>query len=491
MKTKLILGGPGSGKTTRLLDVVDAEIRSGTRPDRIAFVSFTKKAASEAKERAMARFNLDDDDLPHFRTLHSLCFRAIDARRDQMMTDRSDYSTIARHLGLEFDGGGTSPDDGGGTKEGDRIKHLAQLARSTRQSLQDVWRESGAEFPFDRLHQWVLTVEAYKERHEKREFVDLLEQYLDIGSSLPVSVAIIDEAQDLTALQWAVVEKAFPEVDRRYVAGDDDQAIHAWMGADIRAFLNIKHDEHEVLPISHRLPRAVFDVATRFVQKHVADRFEKEWGPKDSNGAGFVRWIGSLGELDIVDGSSWFLLGRNVHLLRGARDHVRRQRVPYTFRGWPSIDESHRKAIESYERWRDGDKLGEAPAFRKYMIARDWALLQKNGDTLPTWQDALRKIPEPARAHYEDVLTVFGTLDVEPRITISTIHGVKGGEADFVVVSPSMSRRTYEAMLHEPGGADSEGRVFYVALSRAKRGVYILFPEGREHHTGLLPGELK
>ena len=55
---RLILGGPGTGKTTRLLDIVAEEIEKGTSPERIAFVSFTRKATEEAQDRAIKKFNL-------------------------------------------------------------------------------------------------------------------------------------------------------------------------------------------------------------------------------------------------------------------------------------------------------------------------------------------------------------------------------------------------------------------------------------------------
>ena len=53
MKTKIILGPPGTGKTYNLLKLVEAELARGTPPDRIAFVAFTKKAANEARELSL------------------------------------------------------------------------------------------------------------------------------------------------------------------------------------------------------------------------------------------------------------------------------------------------------------------------------------------------------------------------------------------------------------------------------------------------------
>ena len=74
-RVNVILGPPGTGKTTTLLNVVDEAIASGIAPERIAYLAFTRKAAHEAQDRAIARFNIDSDRLPYFRTLHSLAFK--------------------------------------------------------------------------------------------------------------------------------------------------------------------------------------------------------------------------------------------------------------------------------------------------------------------------------------------------------------------------------------------------------------------------------
>ena len=69
MKT-IILGPPGTGKTTTLLNLVDEFIQQGIRPKQIGYFSFTKKAATEAANRAAEKFGLDiDNDLSNFRNV--------------------------------------------------------------------------------------------------------------------------------------------------------------------------------------------------------------------------------------------------------------------------------------------------------------------------------------------------------------------------------------------------------------------------------------
>ena len=85
MKT-IILGPPGTGKTTTLLNLVDEFIQQGVRPKQIGYFSFTKKAAKEAASRASVKFGLDvETDLSNFRTLHSYAFRMLGMSKEKMM----------------------------------------------------------------------------------------------------------------------------------------------------------------------------------------------------------------------------------------------------------------------------------------------------------------------------------------------------------------------------------------------------------------------
>ena len=70
-----IFGPPGTGKTTKLISIVKQELEDGTRPEDIAFVSFSRKAADEARTRASSALNMNPDEMVWFRTLHSMAFQ--------------------------------------------------------------------------------------------------------------------------------------------------------------------------------------------------------------------------------------------------------------------------------------------------------------------------------------------------------------------------------------------------------------------------------
>jgi superfamily I DNA/RNA helicase len=90
--------------------------------------------------------------------------------------------------------------------------------------------------------------------------------------------------------------------------------------------------------------------------------------------------------------------------------------------------------------------------------------------------DVLSGVSQRDRDAYAASLRV-GTWGEEPKVLISTIHGVKGGEADRVCVLESCT----QAPLRNLDRADrraEEIRLAYVAITRARLGFYVLEHQG-------------
>ena len=90
-------------------------------------------------------------------------------------------------------------------------------------------------------------------------------------------------------------------------------------------------------------------------------------------------------------------------------------------------------------------------------------------------------MPEESRVYITALLRRGEKFNGEPRITVSTIHGSKGGESENVVIFTDLSPAADDAMRT---GNDDVHRVFYVAVTRAKQNLYIIEPDdnNRSYH---------
>jgi DNA helicase II / ATP-dependent DNA helicase PcrA len=500
-KTRLVVGPPGTGKTTELLRRVDEMLGRGVPPEDIAFIAFTRKAANEAKHRAMEKFRFTSEQLPWFRTLHSLAFNRLGIQRTQVLGVK-DYIAICGPLGLHITLKGINEDGTlSGLSKGDRLLFTEMMARARMCPLKEYWEM----LPNEDIYWWELerlerTIKQYKESQGKIDFIDMIYRFCEAGQMPNYEALIVDEAQDLSTVQWKMVSRLAFKAKEVHIAGDDDQAIFRWAGADVEAFQEYPHNDMLVLPQSYRVPKKVQEIADVIIGR-VDSRIPKAWAPRDVDGE--VHYVRTLDDIDMSTGT-WLLLGRNIYLLQEYNSFcIRAGWVFESVLGSP-VKPSTIEAIRMWENLRKGNHISIASAKKVYDfmsvkvgvaygsktkldrtpedqqvclqdLRTNYGLL-----TEAIWHEAFDRIPVEERQYFIAALKNGEKLLKEPRIKINTIHGVKGGEADNVVIFTDMAQRTFREYHQTP---DDEHRVWYVGVTRARERLFIVEPKTQMNYA--------
>jgi len=460
MKAFAIFGPPGTGKTTEMLRLVGEARDRGYGPDEIGFFSFTKAAAGEA----LKRLGLTRSD--KVSTLHSLCFRLVGASPPQMV-DGYKLRKFGAKAGIPF-AGVASDEYGEQMEDGDKYLALYNLARSRLTSPRDEYYAAD-DRPGD-FAQFKYCIESYnswKEAYGYLDFTDLLEQYVAQPRNHGARVLFIDEAQDLSPLQWRVIDRmlGFPQVDEVTIAGDDDQAIYEWAGADphgMASFASRYAGEARVLAQSYRVPREVHEVARGIVVR-IRERVQKRYRPAPREGK--VVQYGAFMPETIEHGDDVLILCRSHAIRKEVEGHLIAARKPYRNEGGrPGLFESQ---------WADAIRALHKLARGEGVTARELEVMAKVG-TRDTKEDLNRRDfraivsrgPERAFNIPLEHVEFFreADLSLSPTIRLSTIHSAKGREARRVVLHCGITTRTHAAMDTNP---DQEHRVWYVGVTRA------------------------
>ena len=492
-----IFGPPGTGKTTTLLNMLDNALDSGMSANSIAFLAFTRKAATEAKERASARFHLDPDkDLFYFRTLHSLALSMSGIRTEQIM-DRQHYKELSDIISIPLVSGTSLDDDIVDKQATDHpILSLINLARLCKTPLREQYNKTDMFFDWNTVNYVAKCYKEYKHEHELYDFTDMLQCFIEEADVCcpKFDLVFLDEAQDLSPLQWDIAHILDKNAKKMYAAGDDDQAIYRWAGADVEQFITLDGSS-ETLSQSYRVPRLIHRTAETIVSR-ISSRYPKKYEPKNEDGN--VQHISRLEDIDVSSGQ-WLILAQAGYILNPVVEMLRSSGYLYTHKGNRSISAKISSAVNGWEQMRKGKSItletvkdiysfmstgkrvkrgfktmsgaDDSNVFNMKELQDEWGLAI--GDEL-IWREALDRLPEESRVYITAMLRRGEKFNAEPRITISTIHGSKGGESENVVVFTDLSPSADDAM---SGGNDDLHRVFYVAVTRAKENLFIVESE--------------
>jgi DNA helicase-2/ATP-dependent DNA helicase PcrA len=304
-------------------------------------------------------------------------------------------------------------------------------------------------------------------------------------------VVFIDEAQDLSPMQWDMAKSIWKKTEDSFIAGDDDQAIFKWAGADVDSFIALQ-DQMINLPLtqSHRVPIKVHQIAMGIINR-IKHRINKTWKPKTNEG-GLHRHF----EVDSVDMSSgeWLVLARTKHMLQDIEDILYRKGLYYKTKNKRNYEKDIQDSAINWEHLRKGQPLtyNQVEKIYGYMspnhtnksslhgmtkgafynidqLTKDFGLSTKK-----VWYEAFDDAGS-RRVEYLRKMRANGEqLNKEPRIELSTIHAAKGGESQNVVLLTDLTKTTLDGYEKNP---DDESRLFYVGATRTKENLHIIEPK--------------
>ena len=281
----LILAGAGSGKTKTLttrLAYLLGEV--GIDPANTLTLTFTNKAASEMRDRALRLIGDRAAYPPLLCTFHKFGLLFLKFHIDRLgrnnnfvIIDRDDKKSLARSLAKEL-----------------RIDlNLSFLAgeiskyKNTLLTPEEVIAK--AELPD--YKKAALLYQRYQENIEENNLVDfddllmltyrILEENEDLRreTSQRYQYIMVDEYQDTNELQYKLLRLLCSEHDNLCVVGDDDQSIYGWRGANIRNILEF-HEHFDntrivKLEVNYRSTRPILEAANTLIE-HNSKRLGKK-----------------------------------------------------------------------------------------------------------------------------------------------------------------------------------------------------------------------
>jgi len=473
MGATVIYGPPGTGKTTKLVEQVNLLIQSGVNPNTICFLSFTRAAAREMAKRV-------DNENVNISTIHSLAYKVSNLNKNQLM-DKSNYLQFAKLTGFVING--SNPEDQGNLTVGDQFLALYSLHENL--LLDDSKRTfslhgtngSPKEFKF-----FVKKIKEFKEAYGVVDFIDMLKLALKLPPP-GFDYFFIDEAQDLSPLQWCLINHWSSGCKYMFVAGDDDQAIYVWGGADpngMNKFANKHNAKTVILNQSYRVPKSIHELANNVIS-NIKCRIEKEYLPKGHEGK--IRKFDSPFLLPVPrHGEDILFLYRNHSLRQEFEQILIDNYVPYVVdSGKPGYFQSQLiRAVRLVIKIRENY---QKPTFQPLTQTQQRLLskffpghiksIQKNDFDFTLNKHWTKYIIGPfEQIEYVKQIEKKMLLHAVPTIHLSTIHGSKGREAERVVLLNGLGGRSMDSHTINP---DSEIRNFYVAITRSKNILDIVY----------------
>ena len=353
------------------------------------------------------------------------------------------YRELSKLLGIKLSNTNRKMDTYGFQLQDDVFAKIIDMARVRNIKVEQQFQETGhLEGGWMKLKYIYDGITEYKKIRKLYDFTDMIIEFnkKHIDTLPQFDVVIIDEAQDLSWLQWQMVKRLAERTKKLYIAGDDDQAIFKWAGARPEFLINM---EGILARNKYNLDKLEEDLKL--------EGYYYQRNGSTSVNAKIVRAIyawekirkgGELTLKEVKDFYYYLLVDKSVN------------------RGHKTMQKADKEKLYNYETLTTEHGLNASSQF--------------------PWFDALDDIPRIKSTYIRAVLRRNQKINHEPRIKLSTIHGAKGGEADNVMLLTDLSKKTDESYWFNK---DEERRVFYVGMTRAKQSLNVIRSKSNREFT--------
>lgn len=277
----LVLAGPGSGKTTVIIQRIRRLTeKMGVSPYRILVITFTKAAAEQMKTRYAA---LQGKSGVMFGTFHSIFFRilrqACGYSLEQVLSEDERRNTMQK---LVTEARIAVQD------QEEYIQQFFSQYSLMKNQLQDVSDFVPEGLPKDEFVALSKKFDGWKRRNEKIDFDDMLTECYDVLSQDEkvrkawqdrFDYILVDEFQDVNRAQYACLQMLAAPKNNLFVVGDDDQSIYGFRGASPSFMLDFPKDfpgtEKVFLDVNYRCSGRIIRLASQVIGTNVS-RYAKE-----------------------------------------------------------------------------------------------------------------------------------------------------------------------------------------------------------------------
>jgi len=250
----LVVAGPGAGKTYCLIARIERLIANGIDPHRICAVTFTNRAAEEIAMRLKQTLG-DKADAVTRGTIHALCLallrqhtEAAGLKKGFGVADEVYQSVVLGRLRVPTE------------------RRRGILKRFGRHRLDGYTLQPDEARLFREYCAWL----AHRNMVDFDELITRAEPLAGLIADR-WDYLLVDEFQDVNAVQYNLLKKLAEPHGNLFVVGDDEQSIFSWTGADPYVLMRFKRD-YDVEPIildkNCRCSRQIFQMARRVLAQN-------------------------------------------------------------------------------------------------------------------------------------------------------------------------------------------------------------------------------